>query len=87
MEKSWPWLHRPGIGQRMRVDLWLPYLKTAIEYDGEHHHRVAFGNSPEKLQQIQECDMWKDRLLAEHNIRLIRVSGWPIDLEGVLASL
>lgn len=81
LEKSWPWLHRPRKIQRMRVDLWLPELRIAIEYDGEHHFRVANGGDAQQLSEIQDRDRVKDRLLKDHGIRLIRLSGWPVDIQ------
>lgn len=85
IEKSWPWLHRPGIGQRMRVDLYIDSLKIAIEYDGEHHFKVCHGGTSEKLSRIQECDKVKDALLIQNGIKVIRVNGWPIDINDIVS--
>jgi very-short-patch-repair endonuclease len=87
LEKSWEWLHRPGIGQRMRVDLWLPDFNLAIEYDGEQHHERAFGNTEEQFNLIKIRDKCKNGLLKSHNIRLIRLSGWPIDIEQLIMDI
>lgn len=50
-----PWL------QKMELDIFIPSLAIAIEYDGDFWH-----------QDIQK-DIFKDRLCYEHNIHLIRI--------------
>ena len=84
MEKSWPWLHRPGIGQRMRVDLWLSNYNLAIEYDGEQHSKVCFGLNETDLQKTKDRDFWKNKLLTEKGITLFRLNGWPINIDDLL---
>lgn len=62
-------------------------LRLAIEYDGEHHFTVANGGTAESLAQIQARDAWKDALLRAHHVKLIRISGWPIDIGRLLRRL
>lgn len=87
LEKSWPWLISPIAKRRMRVDIYLPDFTTAIEYDGRQHREIAFAGSAEKLARIQARDAEKDRLLALHGVRLIRISHWPVDTEQLIASI
>lgn len=84
-ERSWPWLVSPHSKQRMRVDLYVPKLRLAIEYDGRHHREAAaFGNGQEKLRKIQERDIRKDQLLHSHGISVLRISTWPVDIADIL---
>ena len=58
----------------LEIDIWVPGLKLAIEYDGEQHFRpVKFGGdktndeqAQEKLAYIQSHDHLKDTLIAQH---------------------
>ncbi len=86
-EKNWPWLHRPGIGQRMSVDIFVPAFSVAIEYDGKQHRQIAFGCTPEQFSSLQSRDVLKEKLLKEHEIRLIRLSGWPVDIEALIRDI
>lgn len=76
MERQWDWLRRPNVTQRLRVDMYLPELRIAIEYDGRQH-REEVPHFSCSLAKRQERDRWKEQLLAAHRIRLIRLSGWP----------
>ncbi len=59
-EHKFPWLK--GIkGGQMRLDFYLPFYNTAIEYDGIYHSKPV-----QKLN-----DSKKDLLLKEHNISLL----------------
>ena len=69
----------------MRVDIYLPALNVAVEYDGEHHHdpkRCQSGK--DGFAKVQLRDRAKDRLLADHFIPLIRVKSWPVHLPNLL---
>lgn len=42
--RGFSWLVNPGTGKRLELDIWVPELGLAIEYDGEQHFRpVSFG--------------------------------------------
>ena len=71
--------YRPDWLGRQSLDLFIPSLRTAIEYQGIQHYRpVDFFGGEEALAQRQELDRQK-RLLCEHNdVRLIE---WPYSLE------
>lgn len=78
MEKTWEWLHRPGIWQKMYCDIYLPHLDTVIEYDGRQHSQsIAFGAKEAGLLKTQDRDRCKDKLLKQHGIRMIRINGRP----------
>lgn len=61
-EKTFPWLLGTRLG-KMRLDFYLPDIKTAIEFDGIYHSRPRQAANDAK----------KDKLLYEHDIRLIRI--------------
>lgn len=48
----------------MELDVFIPDIKTAVEYDGVYYH-----NSSHALEKENK----KDELCKEHNIRLIRI--------------
>jgi hypothetical protein len=67
--RGFDWLKDKG---RMEIDIWLPELKLAIEYDGEQHSQsVCFGGVSESQAQIyllerMERDTLKNRLIKKH---------------------
>ena len=57
--------------RRLEIDIWVPDIKLAIEYDGEHHFKpINYGGNIERakveLKKRQARDALKDRLIAEH---------------------
>ena len=58
--------------RRLEIDIWIPELKMAIEYDGlQHFEPVRFGGCSEEqaifdFEQIQKRDKLKDNLIAKH---------------------
>jgi very-short-patch-repair endonuclease len=89
--KGFKWLRTPKNGQQ-EIDLWVPALKLAIEYDGEQHFKPKerFGGK-EGLRQTQARDRMKNRKLKEHKqeVRVfIRIKyNEPLTLEHVLKRL
>jgi len=67
--KGFGWLKNK---MRMEIDIWVPHLKLAIEYDGEQHFEpVKFGGiSDEKAEGnfklTQRRDRKKNKLIKEH---------------------
>jgi len=59
-------------GSKLELDIYIPELKLAIEYDGKQHFKpVTFGNisikrAEENLKTQQERDMLKNQKIAEH---------------------
>ena len=73
--------YRPAWLGRQSLDLYIPSLNTAIEYQGiQHFHPVEFFGGEEALLARQELDQQKRRLCGENKVRLIE---WPYDLEPV----
>lgn len=84
MEKSWPWLKSPHSKQRLRVDIYLSKANLAVEYDGRQHFEAAFAGGQDALRRTQERDRHKEFLLKAAGIKLIRLSGWPVDLSEII---
>ena len=71
--------YRPDWLGRQSLDLFIPSLATAIEYQGiQHYHPVDFFGGEEALSQRQELDRVKKELCEEYGVRLIE---WPYSLE------
>ena len=71
--------YRPEWLGRQSLDIYIPSLKTAIEYQGiQHYHPVEFFGGEEALQQRQELDETKRKLCVENDVRLII---WPYQTE------
>ena len=71
--------YRPDWLGRQSLDLFIPSLQTAIEYQGIQHYRpVDFFGGEEALLQRQALDRQKRTLCEENNVRLIE---WPYSLE------
>jgi hypothetical protein len=58
-----------------RIDLYLPYLGLAIEYDGIQHYEFVehFHKDPSGLENIKYQDKKKSDFLCERGIKLIRI--------------
>ena len=71
--------HRPDWLDRQSLDLYIPSLRTAIEYQGiQHYHSVEFFGGEEALEQRQVLDRKKKRLCEENDVLLIE---WTYDVE------
>lgn len=71
--------YRPDWLGRQSLDLYIPSIRTAIEYQGlQHFLPVAFFGGEEALVQRQELDQQKKRLCEENQIRLIE---WPYTID------
>lgn len=66
------WLRNDKTGSKLEIDIWVPYLKLAIEYDGEQHFMpVSFGGisldrAKKKLKSTKYNDKLKNKLIKEH---------------------
>ena len=70
--------YRPEWLGRQSLDLYIPSIRTAIEYQGVQHYRpIEFFGGEEALLQRQELDRQKKRLCEENDVRLIE---WPYDI-------
>ena len=71
--------YRPDWLGRQSLDIYIPSLRTAIEYQGvQHYQPVEFFGGEDALAQRQELDLQKRQLCRENQIRLIE---WPYSLE------
>ena len=71
--------YRPEWLGRQSLDLYIPSLRIAIEYQGvQHYLPVEFFGGEEALLQRQELDRLKKQLCEENNVRLIE---WEYTLE------
>jgi len=70
-EFSAPWL------KRQRIDIYIPFLKVAIEYNGEQHYRPVdfFGGEP-AFKQTKRRDQLKRKRCIQNNVHLIE---WKYD--------
>lgn len=57
------------------VDFYIPKINLAIEYDGEQHVRYSkfIHKTYDNFIELKERDILKNKLLEEHNIKLIRI--------------
>ena len=71
--------YRPEWLGRQSLDLYIPSLRTAIEYQGiQHSAAVDFFGGEEALAHRQELDARKRQLCAENGVRLVE---WPYTLD------
>lgn len=60
-------------GNPLPFDFYLPTKNILIEYDGEQHFKICFGENEEKLILQKEYDNIKTEWCLNNNIPLIRV--------------
>lgn len=74
-EKTFDWLRNPKTNRPLKIDLFFPKLDLAVEIDGEQHYKYipCFHRSKQEFLYNSERDKQKDKLLAEHNIKVIRI--------------
>jgi len=71
--KKFDWLKNTKTGLKLEIDLWVPELKLAIEYDGEQHFTpVCFGGITKKeasknLEQTKYLDHIKNNLIKNNS--------------------
>ena len=71
--------YRPEWLGRQSLDLYIPSVRTAIEYQGiQHYHCVDFFGGQEALSARQELDRQKRLRCQENQVRLIE---WPYTLD------
>lgn len=61
-------IHSYSIEQRRELDIFVPSLNIAIEYDGEAWHGKA-----QQVQNRNQVDEWKNEYCLQHGIKLIRI--------------
>ena len=71
--------YRPEWLGRQSLDLYIPSLRTGIEYQGvQHYLPVEFFGGEEALAQRQELDRQKRELCEANKVRLVE---WPYSME------
>ena len=71
--------HRPQWLGRQSLDLYIPSIRTAIEYQGvQHYLPVPFFGGEDALSRRQELDLQKRKLCEENSVRFIE---WPYHIE------
>ena len=69
---SLDWLKNPETNRKLEIDLWVPSLKLAIEYDGKQHYEpVRFGGisqkrAEENFKHTKQRDQAKNKLIKKH---------------------
>ena len=77
--------YRPDWLGRQSLDLYIPSLCTAIEYQGiQHFLPVSFFGGEEALASRQALDQQKEQLCRENDVRLIQ---WSYELEPTLENV
>ncbi len=77
--------YRPEWLGRQSLDIYVPSISTAIEYQGiQHYHPVDFFGGEEALIQRQELDEQKRALCKENGVRLIE---WAYDVQPTEANI
>ena len=71
---TWDWLISDK-NKHMWADFYIPNINTVIEYDGQQHYEFCnfFYKTKEQFDEQKSRDKLKERLLLEHNIKLIRI--------------
>lgn len=66
--------HPVWLGQQ-GLDIYIPSIKTAIEYQGrQHYEAVDFFGGEDGLKKRQELDQRKRKICVENQVRLLE---WP----------
>ncbi len=77
--------YRPEWLGKQSLDLYIPSLKTAIEYQGiQHYFPVGFFGGEEALAQRQELDLQKRKRCEENHVRLIE---WAYDTPPTVSNI
>ena len=77
--------YRPEWLGRQSLDLYIPSIRTAIEYQGiQHYLPVAFFGGEEALEQRRELDLQKKELCEQNDVRLIE---WAYDVEPTVSNI
>ena len=70
-EKTFEWLRDKG---RLYLDFYLPDYNILIEYDGQQHFKISFGQDENKLIEQKKYDKIKNEWCKNNNIPLKRIS-------------
>ncbi|MBQ9910045.1 MAG: hypothetical protein IJM50_00820 [Lachnospiraceae bacterium] len=77
--------YRPEWLGRQSLDMFIPSVQTAIEYQGvQHYAPVSFFGGEEALERRKALDEKKKQQCSRQGVRLIE---WPYDLDPTAANL
>ncbi len=77
--------YRPDWLRLQSLDMYIPSLRTGIEYQGiQHYRQVPFFGGEEALLHRWELDQQKKKLCEENGVRVIE---WPYDTEPTAANI
>lgn len=64
------------LGERLRLDFYLPELQLAVEYDGRQHQEYTpyFHHTQDGFLEARQRDRRKEELCAQQGITLLRVT-------------
>lgn len=71
--KNFDWLKTDNFGHKMELDIFVPSIKLAIEYDGEQHfYPVCFGGiskerAEKNLEKVKLRDIIKNKKISENS--------------------
>ena len=65
------WNINPNTNRNLELDGYCDNLKIAFEFQGDHHTKLAFRNTQNKLYDIQEKDKIKKQNCINNNVKLI----------------
>ena len=68
-------LVNPETGDYLELDIFLPSLNLAFEYQ-ERHHYLNTGKGYQPLETVLDRDLQKTRLAREQGITLVRIPFW-----------
>ena len=68
-------LINPETGHYVELDVFIPSLHLAFEYQ-ERHHYVSSESVIKPLEEVQQRDKMKEDLAKSHGITLITVPCW-----------
>ena len=73
--------------KKMELDIFIPSLKIAFEYQGAHHYKNILGNFLGELHQFQQRDVEKRKACEQEGVTLIEVPYWIRLKEGDIKAL
>lgn len=86
IEKTWEWLINDQTNKHMYVDFYIQFINMVIEFDGKQHEQYSefMHKSLENYEKSVYRDQLKEKLVKEHNIKIIRI---PYDFTITIESI
>lgn len=67
--KGFGWLKAPDTKRQLEIDIWMPKLGLAIEYDGEQHFNpIKKWGGIRRLNRQKQLDRYKNKIITKHKI-------------------